>query len=119
MAKEKEILKENDMPEDLKAMHDEYDELCDLINSETFANIKKRSEKLIEFIQKNINMDGSTKEGAKVETTALQKSLIITQYNVMISAISSINAYEGVLRERLNYDDYNFHKNKEIKNDRS
>ena len=113
MAKEKEIVKDDGMPEDLKAMHDEYDELCDFINSETFSNMKKRSEKLSVFIQKNINTDGSTKEGAEVETTRMQKSLIITQYNAMISSISSVQAYEGILRERLNYDDYNYYKGKE------
>lgn len=113
MAKEKEIVKDDGMPKHLKLMHDEYDELCDFINSETFTNMKKRSEKLSEFIQKNINTDGTTKEGAEVQTTGLQKSLIITQYNTMISSISSIQAYEGILRERINYDDYNYYKSKE------
>lgn len=109
MAK-KQLEKEKEMPEYLQRMYDEYDEVCDFINSETFQNMKSRSERLFKFISENIEQDGSTKEGAKVETTAFQKSLMVMQYNSMVASISSIQAYEGALRERLNYDTYNWRK---------
>lgn len=109
----KEIQKEKEMSEHLQRMYDEYDEVCDFLNSETFMNMKQRSERLSKFISENIGPDGSTKEGAKVQTTAFQKSLLIMQYNNMIAAISSMQAYEGVLRERINYDSFNWRKENE------
>ena len=116
MAK-KELVKDESMPKDLQTMYDEYDDVCDLINSDVFQKMKERSEELGKFIQENISADGSTKEEAKVQTTAFQKSMLILRYNTMIAGISSIQAYEGALREHLNYDTYNWHKSQEAKND--
>jgi hypothetical protein len=109
----KEIVKDSKMPKELQDMYDEYDEVCDLINSETFQKMKERSENLAAFIHKNIAPDGDTKEGADVETTRFQKAMIIMRYNTMIAAISSMQAYEGALREHLNYDSYNWRKTQE------
>lgn len=90
----------DDYPEAIKKLVAERKALESIIDSEAIKNMKKNSEELAKFIT-----SGS-------EVTPLENTLYIQKYNMMICAISALNACNGILDQLIDYKIYSSNNSK-------
>lgn len=93
------------LPPHVQSMEDEYNELCEEINSEFFNKLEGRIERLGKFIKENISPSGESINPDK-PLTAIQMSYLTLQHQTMLSLACNMRAYERVLGLSLDYEKF-------------
>ena len=93
------------LPPHVQRMEDEYNELCEEINSDFFQKLENRIDRLGKFIRENISPEGESINPDK-PLTSIQMSYLTLQHQNMVALACNMRAYERVLGLRLDYEKF-------------